>query len=86
MTVPHDILERTTLSSLRLEQSTNARLTKELAAARELLRQVAAEHRSIEQTPFAQQHPLVAQAHAALADRIKAFLALPAPVTTQGGA
>lgn len=83
---PEDLLSRTLRSTLELERLIAARVAQQLADAHELLRQVAAEHRAIERTPFAQAHPLVAQGHAALAERIEAHLARPAPTTTQGGA
>jgi hypothetical protein len=84
--VPEEILSATLRTTLDLERITAARVAQQLAEARELLRQVAAEHRAMERTPFAQAHRLVAQAHAALAERIEAHLAQPAPTTTQRGA
>lgn len=87
MTVPPDILERTTLSTLKLEQSTNARLTQALAEAHELLRQSAAQFREYERHHLAKSPPdeAKAQRNAALAERIEQHLKPPAPVTTQGG-
>lgn len=87
MTVPPDILERTTLSSLKLEQATNARLTKELAEAHELLRQSAAQFREYERHHLAKNPPHEAKAarNAALAERIETHLKRPTAVTTQGG-
>ena len=71
-------------STLDLERQVAARTKAELAEARELLRQVAAEHRAAERTPFAQEHPFVAAAHAGIAERIEAMLGRPV-TTTQGG-
>ncbi len=82
---PEELLSSTLRSTLDLERITAARVAQQLAEARELLRQVAAEHRAAERTPFAQQNLQFAAMHAALAERIEAHLAHPTPVTTQGG-
>jgi hypothetical protein len=86
MSAPEEMLSATLRSTLNLERQIAARTAQQLAEARELLRQVAAEHRAAECTPFAQQNPLVAQTHAAMAERIESFLTASAPTTTQGGA
>jgi hypothetical protein len=72
MTVPPDILNASLLSTLKLEQSVSARLTQQLAEARELLRQAAADMR--------------AMGHIESAERIEAHLGIAKPVTTQGEA
>jgi hypothetical protein len=72
MTVPPDILDNALLSTLKLEQAVSARLTQQLADARELLRQVAADLRASGMNRL-------------MAERIEAHLAQPTPTTTQGG-
>ena len=81
-----DLRIRAMQSTLDLERQLAARTSAELAEARELLRQVAAEHRAAERTPFAQQNVQFAAMHAAMAERIEAHLARPKAATTQGGA
>lgn len=71
MTVPPDILDNALLSTLKLEQAVSARLTQQLAEARELLRQSAAYMR--------------AMGHIEGAERIEQHLGIAKPVTTQGG-
>jgi hypothetical protein len=80
-----DLRIRAIQSTLDLERQIATRTSAELAEARELLRQVAAELRAAERAPLAQEHPAVAAAHAALAERIEAHLARPRGATTQGG-
>lgn len=84
MTVPPAVLAVTLASTLKLEQSVSARLTCELADARELLRQSAAQFREYERHHLAKSPPdeAKAQRNAAMADRIEAHLAHPTPATT----
>lgn len=86
MTFPPDILVKTLGSTLALEQSTNARLTKDLAEARELLRNLVTAATS--EALSSGNDGEAAHADAALQSAIaaaQAALGTPAPVTTQGG-
>jgi hypothetical protein len=83
---PEELLSRTLRSTLDLERITAARVAQQLAAAQELLRQVAAEHRAAERFQQSQGNESLAATHAGIAARIEAHLAQPAPTTTQGGA
>ena len=88
MTVPPDILDRTVLSTLKLEQATNARLRADQAESRELLRLAAAQFREYERHHLAKTPPdeAKAQRNAALAKRIELHLGIAKPATTQGEA
>jgi hypothetical protein len=86
MTVPPDILAATLASTLKLEQSINARLTRELAEARDLLRRLVNAATSEGLTSGNDRE--AAQADAALVSAIaeaQAHLNPHAPATTQGG-
>ncbi len=84
MTVPPDILAATLASSLKLEQSTSARLAKELAEAQRLLRNLI--HAATSEGLTSGNDREAAQADAALAaalDAARAYLN-PGQPTMQG--
>jgi hypothetical protein len=81
-----DLRIRAVQSTLELERTLTARVVRQLAEARELLRQDAAQFREYERHHLAKSPPDEAKAarNAAMAERIEAHLAGPAVATTQG--